>query len=243
MSQSKISRLERGKILPTVADVERILKALEVPREVSEELVALARRANVEHVSVRVLAAKGIWRAQTEIKALAETCTVQRSFLPTMVSGLLQVPEYARAALSPSTSSEPARDIEKAVAARLDGQAVLDDPKRQFFFLMTEQAVRWRWVDRPVMARQCEHIADVAERPNVDVAIIPLSAQVREAPLSDFLTFDDRLVIVELFTGMVFFRDYKDVKYYLELFEFFRGHALTGDRARAFLLSARDEFM
>jgi len=138
MSQSKVSRIERGKQLPTVDDVERILKALEVPAEAAEEIIVLARRANVEHVSVRALAEVGLWRKQADLKALTETCTVQRSFLPIMVSGLLQTPEYARAALSPTIPSSPARDVDKAVAARLDRQTVLDDPSRQFCFLMTE---------------------------------------------------------------------------------------------------------
>jgi len=243
MSQSQVSRIECGKQLPTVDDVERILKALEVSAKAAEEIIGLARRANVEHVSVRALAEVGLWRKQAELKALTETCTVQQSFLPIMVSGLLQIPEYARAALSPTIPSSPARDVDKAVAARLDRQTVLDDPLRQFCFLMTEQAVKWRRIDRPLMAKQCAHLAEMSERTNIDIAIIPLAAQVPGAPLSSFLTFDERLVIVELFTGEVVFRDYKDVRYYLDLFDFFRGYALEGDRARAFLLFARDEFM
>jgi hypothetical protein len=223
--------------------VERIVKALEVPSDLADKLVALARRANIEHVSVRALAELGLWRAQTELKHLTELCTVQRNFLPVMVSGLLQTPEYARAALTPMLPTSAARDVDKAVAARLDRQTVLDDTSRQFHFLMTEQAVRWKRIDRLAMARQCAHLAVMAERPNLDIAVLPLSAQVAAAPLNSFLTFDDRMVIVELFTGEVIYRDYKDVKYHLDLFDFFRSHALTGNRARAFLLSAHDDFM
>lgn len=101
MSQSKISRIERGKELPSVEDVERMVKALVVPEEVATKLVTLARRANVAHVSGRAMAELGLWRAQTEIKRIVELCSVQRSFLPVMVGGLLQTPEYARAALTP----------------------------------------------------------------------------------------------------------------------------------------------
>lgn len=122
MSQSKISRIERGKLLASVADVSRILVALDVPGEAAEQFLALARRANVEHVSVRAIAEIGLWRKQAEFKALAEACRVQRSLLPIMVAGLLQIPEYARAALSPTIPTAPARDVDKAVAARLDRQ-------------------------------------------------------------------------------------------------------------------------
>ncbi|MGC9537143.1 helix-turn-helix domain-containing protein [Streptomyces sp. UG1] len=44
MSQTKISRIETGRTLPSVIDVERILKALAVPDEVADELLSLARR-------------------------------------------------------------------------------------------------------------------------------------------------------------------------------------------------------
>jgi transcriptional regulator with XRE-family HTH domain len=243
MSQAKISRIERGKTLPTVLDVERILRALEVPTEATRELLALARRANVEHTSWRTVAERGLWRKQAELKALAESCTVQRLFNPAIPSGLLQVPEYARAALSPKVRSDPARDVERAVTARMDRQKVLDDTSRRFIFVLTEQAVRWRRADRSVMAAQCDHIARVSERSNVDLAVIPQSAEVLGAPLNTFGVYGDYLVIAELFSGEVVLRDPRDIQLHAELFEFFYAHALTGDRARALLLSARDEFM
>jgi transcriptional regulator with XRE-family HTH domain len=43
MSQAKISRIETGKVLPTVIDVERILTALSVPTEVASDLLSMAR--------------------------------------------------------------------------------------------------------------------------------------------------------------------------------------------------------
>lgn len=243
MSQAKISRIERGKTLPSVVDVERILRALDVPADAARELIGLARQANVQHTSWRAVAELGLWRKQLELKALSESCTEQRLFLPTMPSGLLQVPEYAREALTPRLRGDPARNVEKAVRARLDRQAVLDDQDRKFSFLMTEHAVRWKYASRAVMARQCEHMEELSRRPNVDIAIVPKSARVPNAPLNTFVVYDDRLVIAELFSGEVVLRDYKDVAYHLEIFDFFYGHALTGEQARSLLRAVRDEFM
>lgn len=243
MSQAKISRIERKKIIPTVVDVERILKALQVPPEHAQELIELARQANVEHTSWRAVAEIGLWRKQSELKALAESCTVQRLFLPAIPSGLIQIPDYARAALSPVVTTSPARDIEKAVQARLDRQTVLDDASRQFIFVLTEQAVRWRRISRQVIAQQCAHMAELSERTNIEIAVIPQTAEVHGAALNTFVVYDDRLVIAELFSGEVVLRDPKDIAHHLDLFTFFYDRALTGGRARAFLLSARDEFM
>jgi transcriptional regulator with XRE-family HTH domain len=243
MSQSKISRIESGKTLPTVVDVERILIALDVPADVAQDMLALARRANVGHISWRAVAEVGLWRKQTELKALAETSSVQRLFNPAIPSGLLQTPEYVRQVLTPMVDSGPAWDAEKAVQARLDRQRVLDDLDRRFLFVLTEQAVRWKRARREVVAQQCAHIAELSRRPNMDIAIVPQSAEVFAAPLNSFVVYDDRLVLAELFSGEVALRDPKDIAHHMDLFEFFRARALTGDRARALLLSVKDEFM
>ena len=243
MSQTKVSRIERGKALPSVVDVERILSALEVPTDAATELLNLARRANVQHTSWRSVAELGLWRKQDELKAVAESSSAMRHFLPAMPSGLLHVPDYARYALSAKVGSDPARDVDKAVDARLNRQQVLADESRRFVFLMTEQAVKWKRAPRDVMAEQCAHTATLADRPNVDIAIIPASAEVYGAPMNSYVIYDDRLVIAELFSGEVALRDYKDISYHLDLFSFFYDRALTGERARAFLLAARDEFM
>jgi transcriptional regulator with XRE-family HTH domain len=243
MSQAKISRIERGKTLPSVIDVERMLAALDVPADAARELVALARRANVEYTSWRSVAEIGLWRKQAELQALAESCRVQRLFLPAIPSGLLQVPEYATEALSPVVASSPARDVGKAVRARLERQKILDDASQEFVFLLTEQAVRWKRASRRVMAKQAEHMAELSKRDNIDIAIIPQTAEVFGAALNTFVVYDERLVIAELFSGEVVLRDHRDVRHHLDLFEYFYGRALVGDRARAFLLSTRDEFM
>ena len=243
MSQSKISRIERGKVLPSIADVERIVNALAVPREVAAGLLSLARAANVDYVSYRAYASIGLWKVQADIKALTESADVVRQFLPAMPGGLVQTAEYARLALTPNVPSRPARDVEKAVQARLDRQRVLEDPTRRFILLMTEQAVRWRYGDDGVMARQVMHMIDVASRPNVEIAVLPLSAQVECGALNVFVIYDDRLVSIELFSGAVSLREPQDVQYHLELFDFFYGHALTGDEATAFLRNVAKEFM
>jgi hypothetical protein len=189
------------------------------------ELVALARRVNVQHTSWRAASEMGLWRKQDELKALAESSAAVRQFLPAMPGGLLQTEEYARQALSPMVSSDPVRDVEKAVQARLARQATLDNSARRFVFLLTEQAVRWKYANSKVMAAQCERIAAVSERPNVELAVIPQYAYVSGGPLNTFVVYDDRLVLVELFSGEVALRDPRDVSHHLQVFEFFLSHA------------------
>ncbi|RDG38675.1 XRE family transcriptional regulator [Streptomyces corynorhini] len=243
MSQTKISRIETGRALPTVIDVERILKALAVPREVVDEILGLARRANVDYASWRTYARIGLYRKQAELKSLDWSSHVMRHFLPAVPTGLLHVREYAAETLAPTVVGDPARDVTRAVQARMDRQAILDDPARSFWFLMTEQAVRWRRASVKTMAAQCAHMAEVNGKPNVSLGIIPQTAQVPATPMNIFVTYDDRLVTVELFSGEVVLRDPRDVTQHLNLFDLFWSYALKGEDASVFLEDAAAEFM
>lgn len=243
MSQSKISRIESGRSLPSVSDVERIMRALAVPPDAQQDILTVARAANVDYVSVRASARKGIWRRQAEIKALCESSTTVRHFLPIIPSGLLQTAEYARAALTPVIEGNPARDIDRAVRTRLDAQSVLDDESRQFHFLLTEQAIRIKRASSAVMVEQLRHLGEVSHRPNVDMAIVPSSELVGASPVNIFVVYDERLVTVEIFSGSVALRDYRDIKYHLNVFDYFRERAVSENDARRLLSSVADEFM
>lgn len=137
MSQSKVSRIETGRLLPSVVDVEQILTALEVDSATRRELLALARVANAEYQDVRASVRRGLHHRQRELAALEANATQVRHFLPTLITGLLQIPEYMRAAMS--TPIEPASgDVAKAVAHKLERQAILHDKTKDFEFLLTE---------------------------------------------------------------------------------------------------------
>jgi transcriptional regulator with XRE-family HTH domain len=243
MSQSKVSRIESGKVLPTVVDVERILAALDVGPLVTRDLLDLARAANVDYASWRSVARVGVWRKQMELKALAESSVVVRQFLPAVPSGLIQSPAYARQVLTPTIEGRPARDVERALRARLESQQVLDDPDRRFVFLLTEQAVRWRRADDGALVEQLEHMTRVAGRANVNLAVVPIDVTVSVTPLNTFTVYDERLVLAEVFSGEIALRDPRDVAYHLNVFEFFLQRALRAEQVAELLARIKDEIM
>jgi len=49
MSQTKVSRIETGHVVPSVTDVELLVHAMQVDPDRGRELVGLARIANTEH--------------------------------------------------------------------------------------------------------------------------------------------------------------------------------------------------
>ena len=230
ISQSKISKLETGKVLATATDVERILTALGTRQDLTDELLALARLAGTEFQNVRSSLKRGLHQKQRELASLEADATHIRFFLPTMVTGLLQTPEYARASLGVFPG-----DHGQAIARRLDRQATLYNRAKRFSFLLTEAAVRWQLVEPAVMAVQMGRLVSLSELPNVRLGVIPLDACIPDGPLNTFTVYDDRIATAETFGGVIMMRDPRDVAYHLELFAFFERYAVFDDEVRKLL--------
>jgi len=237
ISQSKISKIETGKVLPSAADVERILSALGVDGERQAALVAMARMANTEFQNVRASLQRGLHQKQRELAALEADTHHLRFFLPLMITGLLQTPEYARASLANFPGDHP-----QAVAKRLDRQAMLYNGSKRFSFVLTEAAVRWQLCEPRVMAVQMGRLASLSELPNIDLGIIPLDAYVPDGPLNTFTVYDERIATAETFGGVIMMRDPRDVAYHLQLFAFFERYAVFGDEVRTLLGSYAEAF-
>jgi transcriptional regulator with XRE-family HTH domain len=230
ISQSKISKIETGKVLPSVTDVERILTTLGTRQDLTNELLALARLANTEFQSTRADIRRGLYRKQRELAALEADSAHIRFFLPTMITGLLQTPEYARASFGVFPG-----DHGQAITKRLERQATLYNRAKRFTFLLTEAAVRWQLCEPAVMAVQMGRLASLSELPNIHLGIIPLDTCVPDGPLSTFTVHDERIATAETFGGVIMMRDPRDVAYHLELSSFFERYALFADSVRALL--------
>lgn len=231
MSQSKISKIETGKLIPSVVDVERILRAIDAPSDLVAEVTALARLANTEFQDVRALLRKGLEKRQHELAALEATSADFRFFLPSMITALLSTPEYIRASLAHVPG-----DPSKAVARKLERQAVLYDEAKRFRFILTESAVRWPLLPPPLMALQLDRLVSLSCLPNLRLGIIPVASSPARGPMNTFTIYDERLVTAETFTGAVVMRDPRDVVFHARLFTLYEEAAIFGDQARAQLI-------
>ncbi|MGW3819555.1 helix-turn-helix domain-containing protein [Streptomyces sp. NPDC005046] len=227
MSQSKVSRIENGRTRPSLVDVEQILRALEAPPELVAEVSALARLANTEWRNLRELRRKGLGTRQTELKALEASSTHMRYFLLSMVTGLLATAEYVRASLAHSPA-----DTSKAVAGKLERQAVLYDASKQFTFILTEQAIRWPVVSPLALAEQMDRLSSLSYLPNVRIGVIPVGATTPRTPLNTFTIYDASLVTIETSAGSLVLRDGRDVQSYLKEFAGYEERALFGEELR-----------
>jgi transcriptional regulator with XRE-family HTH domain len=103
--------------------------------------------------------------------------TQLRCFYPTLIPGLLQTRDYARAVIR--TDSRLTEDeVEKFVAARMERQAILDREHPPQFTAVIDQSALQRFAEGcdKVMAEQLSHLVACAEQPHISVHVIPADA-------------------------------------------------------------------
>ncbi|WP_443041837.1 helix-turn-helix domain-containing protein [Streptomyces sp. B21-097] len=93
MSAGKLSKIENGRTLPTVQDVDLLLSALDVSDTVKEQFLATARAEVTEATAWRLLRRMGPWKHQNTIKAIEANTATLRLFQGQLIPGLLQTPE------------------------------------------------------------------------------------------------------------------------------------------------------
>ncbi|SCD93509.1 Helix-turn-helix domain-containing protein [Streptomyces sp. DvalAA-19] len=174
-SESKISRMELGRVSFKARDVEDLLTLYGVADvEERDALLGLAREANVA----------GWWHSygnalpgwfQTYV-GLEGAASLIRIYEVQFVHGLLQTEAYAHAVVSRGMRGAPEADIERRVALRLERQKVLVSERAPVFHaVLDEAALRRPYGERDVMRAQLRHLIDMSEQPNITLQVMPFS--------------------------------------------------------------------
>jgi transcriptional regulator with XRE-family HTH domain len=241
ISVSKLSKIETGKLSPAAADVERILTAIGVSDEVKEEYLEQARAEVTEATAWRLIQRMGLHRAQEQVRALEAQMTRLKVFQPALIPGLLQTPEYIHAILSRHGLTDDV--LNKTIRSRLERQRVLYDVNKDQQFVITENVLRWRIVSPGRMAEQVDRLISLSRLSNVDVAVVPFSAQQSDIANHAFVMRDERTVTVETVHAEIVVTDPRDVAEYVEKFERFSDAAMHGDAMREMLEELRNEIL
>ena len=235
--QSRLSKIETGKQLPSEADIEAWCTAAEAPPEVSRDLREHLRRALVEYVTWQdnYRTAGGAAGKQSDIAALEAQATRLGKFQPAMIPSQLQTAEYARELLhlpcGPGAWGADEADIAAMVETRMRRQQILYTPGKNFRVVILEAALRTRLVSPAAMAGQLDRLIALDGLPSLDLGIIPYSVQVPVYPLSGFALFDDNLVTVETITGEQQLSDPDEVSRYVGWFDLLYDAAVRGREA------------
>jgi hypothetical protein len=214
--------------------------AVNAPEDARATLAALAEAALNEVDSWRGGFTAGLLAMQQDIATLEATAGVSRHFQPAVVPGLLQTAEYARRVFE-ITDVRGWGGHEDAVAARMERQQILYQPGKRFEFLLTEAALRLRIGPQHVIRGQADRLASLMSLENVNVAVIPFSAEAKTVPWCGFHLYDDLsegqepFVTIEMPHARLTVSDPGDVAIYQQQLVAIRRAASHGRDARLLL--------
>jgi transcriptional regulator with XRE-family HTH domain len=176
-SPSKISRYERARTGLRPREVERLLDYYQITGPRRELLLGLAEDA----------AQKGWWEEfadslsedYQQFIGLEHEATSIAIWHVDVVAGLLQTEAYARHIIGSYSRVEPVAPgmIGRMVKVRMRRQQVLDREDLQLSVVLDESVLKRRIGDEQVMYEQLQRLALEADRPNLTVQILPLSAR------------------------------------------------------------------
>lgn len=174
VSVSKISRIETGISGLQSDDVATLLGFYKVPPAKRNELLELLRRGDQKGWWERQAGLPKLWRAVIDYENKA---TRIQHYGPLIIPGLLQTGEYCEAMLRGMDGTLSKAELDNLVATRMARAAVLTrSAAPQYMVVIHEAALRMLVGDSGVMARQLRHLSSMAERPNVGLRVLPISA-------------------------------------------------------------------
>ncbi|MER5603044.1 helix-turn-helix transcriptional regulator [Streptomyces sp. NPDC002265] len=219
-SESKISRMELGRVSFKTRDVEDLLTLYGITDEVERtSLVALAREANVA----------GWWHSYSDVLpswfptyvGLEGAASAIRAYEVQFVHGLLQTEAYARAVVRRGMKGASEADVERRVTLRLERQKYLfSENAPDFHIVLDEAALRRPYGDREVMRDQLQHLIEISERSNVRLQIMPfgLGGHSGESGAFTILSFPESdlsdVVYLEQLTSALYLDKREDVAQY-----------------------------
>lgn len=240
ISQSKVSRIESGAVVPSLPEVTAWGKELGVAAETQDRLTALIEAA-YDEVNPWRSAMRRRRNLQETVHDLETTAARIATFQPALVPGLLQTAEYARRVIGMFHRQYDTADPAAEVAGRVNRQLALYEAHRHFDFLITETALRWRPGPVATQLAQLDRIASVSTLENVTVGLIPLAIEATALTTHNFVVYEgedgdaDATVTVETIHADMTVDTAEHVALYRDRWSQLCGMALFGDDAREFL--------
>ncbi|GAA1116048.1 helix-turn-helix transcriptional regulator [Kribbella jejuensis] len=248
-SESKISRMELGRVGLKERDVADLLKLYGLDDdEERERLLALAREANNPGWWHRFGDVLPSWfHSYLDLEASAQLIRIyELQFIP----GLLQTQEYIRAVIQLGRGLIPAEEVERRISLRVNRQEVLtraSDPVR-VWAVIDEAALRRPIGGTKVIVDQLNHLMEVSHMPNVTLQIVPLSIGGHAAAGGSFsiLRFPDSdlpdTVYIEHLTSALYLDKLEELDQYTAAMESLCVAAPQPNKTRDILLEIRKDF-
>ncbi|GGV70300.1 transcriptional regulator [Streptomyces longisporoflavus] len=112
-----------------------------------------------------------------DLSEMEEHATALRTVQFTHLPGLLQIPDYARVIFQQNVPALSPPSVEHRLSHRIKRQGVLyADTPTPYAAIIHEAALRMQFGGAEIMRRQLAHIAEMSERENVTVRVLPFAA-------------------------------------------------------------------
>ncbi|GDY32880.1 helix-turn-helix domain-containing protein [Gandjariella thermophila] len=245
-SESKISRMELGRVRLKERDVADLLSLYGVTDETERQsLLRMARLSN-EH---------GWWYRYGDLMpswfqdyvGLEESASLIQTYEVQFVPGLLQIEEYARAIASHGRPESESDEVDRRVALRMRRQGVISRPNPLRLWAVIDESVVHRPIGgRPVLRKQIEHLLEITGQPNVTLQVLPyeLSGYAAEGAFS-VLRFAEPelpdLVYIEHLGGALYLDKPEEIELYSAVVDRLAVDALTPAQTRQRLSKLRAE--
>ncbi|GAB2851090.1 helix-turn-helix transcriptional regulator [Streptomyces deserti] len=242
--QSKVSRIETGTSGVKPADVRLLLDAYGVVEtQLRELLLVLAGSEDPGGRHHWWHAYRGVLPpTYRDFISLESQAGAMRTLETTVVPGLLQTPEYARAVTRAAVEGLSEERLDTLVEVRLARQDVLRaDPPLELNAVLDEAVLR-REVGGPgVMARQLTRLVEEAQLPHVRLQVLPFAAGAHIGVTGPFVilsfphTSDLDVVVLDHLTSSLYLERKEDLQAYTEAFNALQIHALSPEESLDFI--------
>jgi transcriptional regulator with XRE-family HTH domain len=232
-SGSWVSRVETGRVGLRTRDLEDLLSLYNVEDStVRSQLQALAREGK----------RRGWWSRYADTISgpyatyigFEADAAVLLSYEATVVNGLLQTEDYARALFAGATlPSAPVEAVERKVEVRMARQELLTQPDPVTVRAILDESVLLRPIGgAEVHLGQLKHLIELSELPTISIQVVPFEAGAHPGLIGSFTVMkfpsadDPDIAYVEGASGDVL-AESEDASYYSELFDHLRAIALS----------------
>jgi transcriptional regulator with XRE-family HTH domain len=242
-SASKVSRMETGRGVATPRDIRDLCEIYDVTDEVDRD-----RMMRLAHESKQ----QGWWHSHDldfgTYVGLEEAAVATRFYHSTIIPGVLQTADYARAVHEAVVPELAPERIDELVEVRMTRQRRLtrDNPPR-FTAVLDEAALHRIVGGRQVMAEQLYKVLEMAARPNVEIQVLPYDLGAHPAMESNFVIIElpapaSDVVFVEGLIGSVYLDREYDLDRYHSVFERLQAIALDPKETADLLASLCSDY-
>jgi hypothetical protein len=240
---SKVSKIENGRQTPSDDDIRGWARSTH-SEDQTDALLATLHSLEIQHAEWQRILRAGIRPRQNELLDLDLRTRLFRTFEATVIPGLLQTAEYARARFAESIRVFRLKnDINEAVQGRLQRQEVLYRPDKRFHFVLTEAALRMRLCPPAVMLGQLDRLISFSALPNVRLGIIGFNTQYATSPWHGFWLYDQERVVVETYSAALTLTQPQEIELYARVFDELAAVASYGRAARTIINSVGDDLV